>query len=154
MALNGDRSSTAENCTLRVIEPTWIGNTMSPKDIVEAPLNPNNIRLGFSRFEGVNPICLITDICKRSAELLESTKIRLTSKSLIPNVKIRASQCGCNILLGSTRGKVITPSIGHVLPMVNPGRMELTYSRTDAARNNLCLFRLELYSSSRGPPWI
>ena len=123
MSLNGDRSSTAENCTLRVIEPTWIGNTMSPKDIVEAPLNPDNIRLGFSRFKGVYPICFITDTCKRFAELPGSTKIHLTSKSLIPNVRIRASRCGCNIWLGSIEGKVITPSIEQVIPLVNLGWM-------------------------------
>ena len=154
MALNGDRSSTTENCMLRVTGLAWTGNTMSPKDVVEAPLNPDNIRPRFSRFKSVNPICLITNTCKRSAELPESTKIRLTSKSLIPNVKIRASWCGCNIRLGSTRGKVITPSIGRVLPLVNPGRMELTCSCTNATRNSIFLFRLELYSSSRGPPWI
>ena len=91
MALNGDRSSTIENCTFRVTGSAWTGNTMLPRDVVEAPLNPDNIRPGFSIFKGENPICLITDTCKRSVELLGSTKIRLTSKSLMPNVKIRAS---------------------------------------------------------------
>ena len=112
MALNGDRFTTNENCTLRVIGPAWTGNMMLPKDIVEALLNPDNIVLGFFRFKGINPICLITDTCKRSGELPKSTKIRLTSKSLIPNVKIRASRCGCNVQLGSTGGKMITSSIG------------------------------------------
>ena len=123
MALNENRSSTTENCTLRVTGLAWIGNTMSPRDVVEAPLNPDNIRLGFSRFNGVYPICLITDTCKRFAELPGSTKIHLTSKSLIPNVRIRASRCGCNIRLGSIGGKVITLSIEQVIPLVNLGWM-------------------------------
>ena len=112
MALKGDRSSTTENCKLRMIGPIWIGNTTSPRELVKAPLNPDNIRLGFSRLEGMNPICLITDTCKRSTELLRSTKIRLTSKSQILNIRIRASWCGCSIRVGSTRGKRITPFIG------------------------------------------
>lgn len=58
--------------------------------IVEASLNLDNISLGFSRFKGENPICLITDACKRSDELPGSTNIHLTSKSLTPNVRIRA----------------------------------------------------------------
>ena len=154
MALNGDKFATIENCTLRVTGLTWAGNTMSPKDVVEAPLNPDNIVLGFSRFKGINPICLITDTYKRSGELPRSTKIRLTSKSLILNVGIRASRCGCNIQLGSTGGKVITSSIGWALLLVNLGRMELTCARTETAQSSLYLFRLELYSSSRGPSWI
>ena len=97
MALNGDKSSTTENCTFRVTGSTWTGNTMSPKDVAEAQLNLDNIRPGFSKFEGENPICLITNTFKRSTELLGSTKICLTSKSLIPNIKIRASRYGCNI---------------------------------------------------------
>lgn len=105
MALNGGMSSTTENCTFKVTGSTWMGSMMSSNDVVEAPLNPNNIRPGFSILEGENPICLITDTCKRSVELPRSTKIRLTSKSVIPNVRIRASRCGCNIRLGSTRGK-------------------------------------------------
>ena len=153
MALNKDRSSTNENYTLRVTRLAWTGNTMSPKEVVEAPLNPNNIHPGFSRFESVNLICFIIYACKRSVELLGSTTIRLTSKSLIPNVRIRASRCGCNIQLGSTGGKVITPSIGRVPLLVNPGRMELTCSHIDATQSSLFLFCLELYSSSRGPPW-
>ena len=80
MTLNGHRSSTTKNDMFRVIRPAWAGNTMSPKDVVEAPLNPNNIRPGFSKFEGENPICLITNTCKRLAELPESTKIRRTLK--------------------------------------------------------------------------
>ena len=154
MALNEDRSSTTKNCTLRVIGLTWTGNTMSPRDIVEAPLNYDNIRPGISRLEDINPICLITDTCRRSVELPESTRIRLTSKSLIPNVRIRASWCGCNIRLGSTGEKVIIPSIWWALPLVSPGRMELTCSRTEMARSNLCVFCLDLYSSSRRQPWI
>ena len=112
MALNGDRFAPIENCTLRITGPAWTGNTMSPKDVVEASLNPDNVHLGFSKFEGLNPIYLIIDTCKRSGELPGSTKIHLTSKSLIPSVRIRTSRCGCNIRLGSTGGKVITSSIG------------------------------------------
>ena len=81
-------------------------------EVVEASLNPDNIRPGFSKLGGMNPICLITDTCKRSAELPRSTKIRLTSKSPIPSVRIRASRCGYNTQTGSTRGKRITSSIG------------------------------------------
>ena len=121
MALNRDKSSTTENCMFKVTRSAWTGNTMSPRDVVEAPLNPDNIHPGFSRFEDENLICLITDTCKRSIELPGSTKIRLTSKSLIPNIKIRASRCGCNIQLESTGGKVITQFIGRVLVLVNPG---------------------------------
>ena len=112
MTLNGHRSSTTKNDMFRVIRPAWAGNTMSPKDVVEAPLNPNNIRPGFSRFVGTNPIFFITDTYKRSAKLPGSTKIHLTSKSLIPSVRIRASRCGRNIQLGSIGEKVIIPSIG------------------------------------------
>lgn len=61
MVLNGNRSSTIENCTFRVIGSAWIGNTMLPRDVVKAPLNPDNIHPGISRFDGENPICLITD---------------------------------------------------------------------------------------------
>ena len=81
-------------------------------EVVEAPLNPDNIRPGFSRLGGMNPICLITDTYKRSADLPRSTKIHLMSKSLIPSVRIRASRCGYNTRTGSTRGKRITSSIG------------------------------------------
>ena len=65
MALNRDRSSIIENYMFKVIGTTWTGNTMSPRDVIEVLLNPNNIRLGFSRFEGENPICLIINTCKR-----------------------------------------------------------------------------------------
>lgn len=112
MALKGDKSFTIENYTLRATGLAWIGNTISPMDIVEASLNPDNIYPGFSKLEGMNPICLITDTCKRSAELPRSTKIVLTSKSSIPSVRIRASLCVCNTRTGSTKGKMITPSIG------------------------------------------
>ena len=91
MVLKKDKYSTIENHTLRTIGPAWTGNTMSPREVVDAPLNPNNIRPGFSMAGGKNLICLNVDICNRSAELPGSTKIRLTSKSLIPNVKMRAS---------------------------------------------------------------
>ena len=169
---------------LRMIGLAWTGSTTSQRKVVVAPLNPDKIRPGFSRLEGSSPIYLITDACKRSVKLPGSTRIRLTSKSLIPRVRIRASRYGCNIQVGSTRGKMIVPSIGWALPPVNqdtlplgyawslpldlsiagreevprtkPGsvRMELIRSHTDAARNSLCLFRLESYSSSRGPPWM
>lgn len=105
MALNGDRSFTTENCTFRATGPTWTGNTMLPRDVVEAPLKTDNICPGFSRVNGENPICLITDTCKRSTKLPGSTKICLTSKLLIPNVRMRAYQCGCNMQLKSTGGK-------------------------------------------------
>ena len=48
MALKGDKYSTIENHTLRTIGPAWTGNMMSPREVVDAPLNPNNIRPGFS----------------------------------------------------------------------------------------------------------
>lgn len=154
MELNGDRSSTTENCTCKAIGPAWTGNMMSPRDVVEASLKPDNIRPGFSRVDGKNPICLITNTCKKSIELPGSTKIRLTSKSLIPNFRMRASRCGCNIRLESSEGKVITPSIGHTLLPTSPSQMELIRSRMEATRNNICLFHLELYSLSMGSPWM
>lgn len=80
-------------------------------DVVEALLNPDSIRLGFSKLEGINPIYLITDICKRSVELPWLTKIHLTLKSPIPSFKIRASWCDYNTQAGSIGGKMITPSI-------------------------------------------
>ena len=150
MALKGDKSSTTENNTFRVTGLAWIGNIMSPSDVVEAPLNPDNILPGFSRLDGMNLICLTTETCKRSAEL--DGRILFTLKSPIPNVRMRASRCGCNTQAGSIGGKTMAPSIGWMLPLANLGRMELICSRTVAARNNLCLFLLELYSSSRGPP--
>lgn len=154
MALKGDRSSTNENCTFKVIGQVWTGSTMSPSDVVKAPLNPDNIRPGFSRFEGENPICLITNACKRSAELPGSTKIHLTSKSFTLNVRLRASRCGCTIWWESTEGKMIVLSIGHMLLLVKPGRMKLTCSRIETAWSSLCIFYLKSYSLSRGPPWI
>ena len=106
------------------------------------------------RSDSSSPICLITDAYKRSVELPGSTKILLTSKSPIPRDRMRASRCDCNIRVGSTRGKMIVPFIRRAFPPVNPSRMELTRSRIDAARSSLCLFHLESYSSSRGPPWM
>ena len=102
MALKGDKPSTTENCTFWTTGPAWTGSTTSPREIVDAPLKPNSIRPGFSRVDDGNPICLNADIYNRSAELPESTKIHLTSKSLIPSVRMRASSCGCNTQLGST----------------------------------------------------
>ena len=155
MILKGDNSCTTENCTLRVTGPAWTGSTMSPKNVVEDPLNSDRIRPGFSRPVRLCPIWLTTDACTRSAKLPGSTKMRLTSKSPISRDKMRASRCGYNICVRSTGEKMIVPSMGRGPPLpVILGRMELTRSRTDAARNNLCLFRLESYSSSNGPPSI
>ncbi|KAL6319765.1 hypothetical protein AAG906_036823 [Vitis piasezkii] len=109
---------------------------------------------GWLSCNATSPIYLITDACKRSTELPGSTKIRLMLKSPIPRDRIRALRYGCNIRVGSTRGKMIVPSIRWALPPVNPGRMELIRSHTDAAHSSLCLFRLESDSSSRGPPWM
>ena len=139
---------------LRMTGPAWTGSTTSPREVVAAPLNPDKIRPGFSMPDSSSPICLITDACKRSAELPGSTRIRLTSKSPIPRDRMKASRCGCNIHVRSTRGKMIVPSIGWALPPVNSGRMELTHSRIDAAHSSLCHFRLESYSLSRGPSWM
>ena len=152
MALKWDKSSTIENCIFWTIDPTWTSSMTSPREVVEAPLKPDSIRSGFSKADDKNPIYLNADSCNRLVELLWSTKIRLTSKSLIPNVRMRASSCGCNIRLGSTRGKVITPSIGRVPPSGKPGWMELTYSIIEAARSNLCLFRLKFYFHQCRPP--
>lgn len=91
MALKNDKSSTIENCTFRITGPTWTGSTTSPKEVVEALLNPNSIHSRFSRVDGGNPICLNADICNRLVELPESIKLRLTSKSLIPNVRMKTS---------------------------------------------------------------
>ena len=154
MALKGDKSSTTENYTLRVNGPAWTGSTTSPREVVAAPLNPDKIRVGFSKPDSSSLICLITDACKRSVELPGLIRIRLTSKSSIPKDRMRASRCGCNIRVRSIGGKTIVPSIGRALLVVKLGRMELTRSCTDAARSNLCLFHLELYSSSSGPPWM
>ena len=91
ITLKGDKSCTTENCTLRVTGPAWTGITISPKEVVVALLNPDKIRLGFSRPDRSHPIWLITDACKRSAELPGSIRIRLTSKSPIPRDRMRAS---------------------------------------------------------------
>ena len=152
MILKGDNSCTTENCTLRVTGPTWTNSTMSPNDVVDDPLNPDRIRTGFSRPVRLCPMWLITDACKRSAELPGSIRMHLKSKSPIPRDRMRASRCGCSIRVGSTGGKTIVPSMGRGPPPVISGRMELTRSRTNAACNNLYLFRLELYSSSSCPP--
>lgn len=112
IALKGDKSSTTDNCTLMVTRSAWIDSTMFPRDVVEAPLNLDNIRPRFSKLEGINLICLTTDTCKRSVELLGSIKILLTLKSPIPNVRMRASQWDCNTRAGSIGGKMIAPSIG------------------------------------------
>ena len=154
MTLNGDKSCTTENCTLRVTGSAWTGSTISPNEVVDAPLNPDKVRPGFSRPVRLRPMWLMTDACTRSAELLGSTRMRLTLKSPISRDRMRASRCGCNIRVGSTGGKMIVPSMGRGPPPVIPGRMELTRLRTDAVRNNFCLFRLESYSSSDGPPLI
>ena len=100
MTLKGDKYCTTENCTLRVTGPAWTGSTMSPNEVVAAPLNPDKIRPGFSRPIRLRPMWLITDACKRSAELPGSTRMRLTSKSLIPRDRMRTSWCGCNIRVG------------------------------------------------------
>lgn len=114
IALKWDTSSTTEKCKFCITGSAWTSSTTSPKEIVKALLNLDSIRTRFSRTNVGNPICLSADIYNRTAKLLGSTKIRLTSKSLIPNVRIRASLWGCNTRLGSTRGKVIIPSIGRM----------------------------------------
>ena len=154
MTLKGDKSCTTENCTLRVTGPAWTGSTISPKEVVVVPLNLDKIRPGFSRPIRLRPMWLITDACTRSAELPGSTRMPLTSKSPIPRDRMRVSRCGCNIRVGSTGGKMIVPSMGRgPLPVIS-GRMELTRSLTDVARNSLCFFRLESYSSSNWPSLI
>ena len=154
MTLKGDKSCTTENCILRVIGPVWTGSTMSPKEVVDDPLNPDKICPGFSRPVRLCPMWLMTDACTRSTELPRSTRMRLTSKSPISRDMMRASRCGCNIRVVSIGGKMIVPSMGRGPPPVSPGRMELMRSRIDAARNNFCLFHLESYSSSDGSPLI
>lgn len=47
MALYGDKSSTTENRTFRVTRLTWMGNTMSPNEVVVALLKPDNKCLRF-----------------------------------------------------------------------------------------------------------
>ncbi|RVW22445.1 hypothetical protein CK203_099234 [Vitis vinifera] len=95
MTLKGDKSCTTENCTLRVTGPAWTGSTMSPKEVVDDPLNPDKIRPGFSR------------------------------PSPISRDRMRASRCGCSVRVRSTGGKMIVPSMGRGPPPVSPGRMEL-----------------------------
>lgn len=58
LALKADKFSTTKNCTFLVIGPAWTSNTMSPMEIVVAQLNPDSIRLGFSRADDESPICL------------------------------------------------------------------------------------------------
>ena len=154
MTLKGDKSCTTENCTLRVTGSAWTGSTISPKEVVDDPLNPERIRPGFSRPVRLWPMWLTNDACTRSSELPGLTKMRLTSKSPISRDRMRVSRCGYNIRVGSAGGKMIVPSMGRGPPPAIPGRMELKSSRTDASGNNLCFFRLESYSSSIGPPLI
>ena len=116
MTLKGDKSCTTENCTLRVTGPAWTGSTISPKEVVDAPLNPDKIRLGFSRPVRLCPMWLMTDACTRSAELPGSTRMRLTLKSPISRDRMRVSRCGCNIRVGSTGGKMIIPCMGRAPP--------------------------------------
>ena len=99
-----------------------------------------------------NPICLYADICNKSTELPGSTKIRLTLRSLIPNVRTKTSSWDYNTRLGSIGGKVITPSIGHVSPLGKLGWIEVTCSLIEANQSNLCFFHLELYFSSTSLP--
>ena len=91
MTLNKDRSSTTKNCTFRITGSAWTGSTMSPREVVEDPLNLNSIHLRFSRDDGGNPIYLNATICNKSTELSRSTRILLTLKSLIPSVRMRVS---------------------------------------------------------------
>ena len=69
MTLKGDKSSTIENCMLRMTGSAWTSSTASLRKVVAAPLNPDKIRPGFSMLEGSSPICLITDACKKSVKL-------------------------------------------------------------------------------------
>lgn len=52
MALYDDRSFTIENLTLRVVGSAWTGRTISPREIVVAPLNSDKIRPKFSKIDG------------------------------------------------------------------------------------------------------
>lgn len=113
--------------------PALIGNMTSPREVVDAPLNSNNIYPGFSKVDGGSPICLYVDICKRSTELPGSIRTLLTLKSLIPSVKIKASSCGYSTWFGSIGEKVIIPSTRHVPPHGRLCWMELTCSLTEAA---------------------
>ena len=56
MELKMGKSSIIENCMFWVTGPACTGNMTSPRKAVVAPLNPNNIRLGFSRADGRSPI--------------------------------------------------------------------------------------------------
>ena len=154
MTLKGDKYCTTENCTLRVTGPAWTDSTISPKEVVDAPLNPDKIRPRFSRPVRLCPMWLMIDACIRSTELPGSTKMGLTSKFPISRDRMRALRCGCNIRVGSTGGKMIVPSMGRGPLQVIPGRMELIRSCTNASRNNLYFFHLESCSSSDGPPLI
>lgn len=69
MALNGDMSSTTKNYTFKIIDLTWMGSTMSLREVVKDLLNPDSIRSGFSKADGGNPIYLNTTICNRSAKM-------------------------------------------------------------------------------------
>ena len=133
MTLKWDKSSTTENYTFWITSLAWTSSTTSPREVVKAPLNLDSIRPGFSRVDGGNPICLNADIYNKSTKLPRSTKIRLTSKSVIPNVRIRASSWCCSTQLGSTRGNVIIPSMGRMPPLGKPIWRELTCSLTEAA---------------------
>ncbi|RVW15436.1 hypothetical protein CK203_094702 [Vitis vinifera] len=139
MTLKGDKSCTTKNCTLRVTGPAWTDSTMSPKEVVDDPLNPDRIRPEFSRPVRLCPMWLTTDAYTRLVELPGSTRMRLTSKSPIFRDRMRASWCGCSIRWGLLVGKRLSHLWGEG-PLVIPGRMELTRSRTDAARNNFCSF--------------
>lgn len=85
MALNKDRSSTTKNCTFRITGSAWTGSMISPREVIEDPLNLDSIHLRFSGDDGGNPIYLNATICNRS------TRIFLTLKSLIPSVRMRVS---------------------------------------------------------------
>ena len=115
ITLKGDKSCTTENCTLRVTRPAWTNSTISPNEVVDAPLNPDKIRPRFSRPVRMCPMWLMTDACTRSTKLPGSTRMCLTLKFSISRDKMRASQCGCNIRVGSTDGKMIVPSMGRDL---------------------------------------
>ncbi|RVW84097.1 hypothetical protein CK203_040606 [Vitis vinifera] len=140
ITLKGDKSCTTENCTLRVTEPAWTSNTISPKELVDASLNPDKIRPGFSRPVRLCPMWQMTDACTRSVELPESTRMRLTSKSPISRDRMRASWCGCNIQVGSTGGKMIVPSMGRGPPNYpRPDGIDTLVYR--CCPHNFCLFR-------------
>ncbi|RVX00808.1 hypothetical protein CK203_026372 [Vitis vinifera] len=115
MTLKGDKSCTTENCTLRVTGLAWTGSTISPKEVVDDPLNPDKIRPGFSRPD---------------ASHVEVSYSR---------DRMRASRCGCNIRVGSTGGKMIVHLWGEGPPTI-PGRMELTCSRTDVPATTFVSF--------------